>query len=76
MTALLIPGGPPKGWNDPSEEEIAERAKFDAEIARINKELAEFRRKYPKLAAREDARMKREEAEIRRRVFREHGMEP
>lgn len=40
-----------------------------AERRRLKKEIAEFERKHPKLAVRENARLAREDAAIRRRVF-------
>ena len=47
----------------------AEQAAHDAKRREAERELAEFRRKYPALAAREDAMFARMEAEIRQRVF-------
>jgi hypothetical protein len=52
-----------------------ERAAHDAKRAEAEKTIAEFRRKHPKLAAREDRMFARMDREIRQKVFGSHAVE-
>jgi len=61
---LLLPGGPPPGWNDPTPEELAEREVLATRRRRLDFVLAEYRRRCPKLAAREDVMCERLGKEI------------
>jgi hypothetical protein len=75
MAALLIPFREPPDFS-PTPEELAERIRLDAERARLQREIADIERRFPEMAARENARLARgEEEQIRREVFRKHGVE-
>ena len=63
LPSLLIP------FQEPPDLAATEQPAIDAERQRLEKEIAEIERRYPELAARENARLEREERVIRRRVF-------
>ena len=70
LPSLLIPGYVPP---EPTAAEVAAEKAMREAIAtrrrRLDYLLTEYRRRYPKLAAREDAMFEREEKAIRARVF-------
>lgn len=76
LAELLIPFREPPDLSQPAPKDGVKWARDDAERRRLEQELAEFRRKYPKLAAREDALYERMDHEIRRQVFGRCGYRP